>query len=152
MKWRPRLALRARDKDIDPIFSWCIRESRARRCEDCGERKDLMDCAHVESRRHHIVRWHPANALCLCRACHMFYTQHPFDWTDFCRDYLGGDVVAQIRVAAREPAKWTKAQRQEIHRYWIDQKKLIQGLREQGSYQNIGLGQPPHMPEIPIRP
>jgi len=85
----------------------------------------MFDCAHILGRRAVALRWHPLNATALCRSCHIFYTEHPFDWADWCRDQFGEDLVSELRLVSSKPVKWTKAVREDIyHHYKLEFAKM----------------------------
>lgn len=44
-----------------------------------GENK-VLQWAHIVSRSYHATRWDHDNCLCLCAACHKFYTDRPLEW------------------------------------------------------------------------
>jgi len=48
----------------------------------------------------------------------MFYTEHPFDWSDWCRDQFGGDFIAELRLVSNQTVKWSKAVRDEIFQHY----------------------------------
>ena len=68
-------------------------------------------------RRHVGLRYHPLNAMALCRKCHFFFTEHPFDFVDFCRERMGDDLVSELRQVASQPVKWTPAEKEEIYQF-----------------------------------
>ncbi len=45
-----------------------------------------LQCAHLLSRRYLALRWDNANAMPLCGAHHLYFTHHPLEWEDFCRN------------------------------------------------------------------
>lgn len=93
-----------------------------------------MDCAHVLSRRHVHTRWDELNAVCLCRGCHMYYTQRPFDWVDWCNKRLGSDTVEALRERANCTDKLIDADRIAIG------EDLMRRIRELGEKPVCGLG------------
>ena len=94
-KKRPsRSTLRAR---ADREFSLYIR-GRDKACYDCGE-PNLLQCAHIISRRYHAIRWDPDNALALCRGCHMFYTHHPLEWEAVVEGWFPGRLASLRKLA-----------------------------------------------------
>jgi len=105
-----------RDK-LDATFSLLVRNRGWNRCCNCGSIRNI-DCAHIMSRRHVATRWHPKNAIALCRSCHMFFGEHGFDFADFCRDKFGGDFVAELRSVAMTPVRWTPKVREEIYQHY----------------------------------
>lgn len=53
-------------------------------CRRCSSRIDLQ-WAHVHSRRYGATRWDRQNSMALCRADHMYFTNRPLEWEDWCR-------------------------------------------------------------------
>lgn len=47
-----------------------------------------LQCAHIESRGFHALRWDEMNALALCGGHHAFYTNHPFLWGMFIAEHF----------------------------------------------------------------
>lgn len=76
-------SLKKRQKDkADRLFSLKIREIGY--CELAG--KDTihcgggLQCAHIETRGAHGIRWNELNAVCLCAGHHVYYTNNPNAW------------------------------------------------------------------------
>lgn len=58
-------------------------ERDGQKCVRCGVPGRAIQWAHIFSRRHLCLRWHPANALTLCGGCHLWWHQYPLlaaDW------------------------------------------------------------------------
>ena len=106
-------------------------------CQACGVNKRFepatLDCAHIMGRRSVALRWHPCNAVALCRSCHIFFTEHPFDWADWCRDQIGGDLVAELRLVSNQPVKWTEKVRDEIYLHYKAELKKMEAERAKGN-------------------
>jgi len=88
-----------------------------------------LDCAHIMGRRSVSLRWHPQGAVSLCRSCHIFYTEHPFDWRDWCIDQFGEDLVSELRLVASKPVKWTEKVRDEIYIHYKAELKKMEAER-----------------------
>ena len=114
--------MKVRRKKHDKVFSDLVRERANYKCESTGEDKrndpGTLDCAHIISRRRLITRWHPQNAIALSRGEHMFFTEHPFDWRDFCVEKFGEDYIAELRRIANQTVKWTPKMREEIYQHY----------------------------------
>ena len=39
-----------------------------------------LQCAHIDTRGKHAIRWNRMNALCLCGGHHWYYTNNPKKW------------------------------------------------------------------------
>ena len=106
---------------IDKVFSKLIRERDHWRCQNCGVNKKhepaTCDCAHIMGRRSVALRWHPDNAITLCRGCHLFFTEHPFDWRDFCVEKFGEERVSELRLISSKPVKWSSSVREDIYQF-----------------------------------
>ena len=120
--------MKLRLKKLDIVFSKLIRERNNYICQACcvNQREDLLDCAHILGRRVVALRWHPKNATALCRSCHMFYTEHPFDWRDWCVDQLGEGLVAELRRISNTTVKWSKSLREEIYQHYKSELKIME--------------------------
>lgn len=71
----------------DALFAEHIREVGV--CAAFGSKlvcNGGYQCAHIVSRRYMALRWSDHNALCLCAAHHTYYTHHPLEWEQWCRD------------------------------------------------------------------
>ncbi len=114
--------MKIRQKKLDIVFSNLVRERNNYICQACCTNKrhepGTLDCAHIMGRRGVALRWHPKNATALCRSCHLFYTEHPFDWRDWCVDQFGEDLVSELRLVSSKPVKWSKSLREEIYQFY----------------------------------
>ncbi len=39
-----------------------------------------LQCAHIDTRGKHSIRWNRMNAVCLCGGHHVWYTNNPSAW------------------------------------------------------------------------
>lgn len=85
-------------KQADRWFSKYIR-LRDGHCLACGDTQHLQ-CAHILTRSYHAVRCHEANAVALCRACHVRFTHRPLEWEDWVKARFGDDLWDQLRTEA----------------------------------------------------
>jgi len=61
---------------------------------------------HVHSRSYHVIRHDPRNAVRLCRNHHAYYTHHPLEWEQWCRDR--GIPWDELRIEALHgAASWS---------------------------------------------
>jgi 5-methylcytosine-specific restriction endonuclease McrA len=52
-------------------------------CQNCGS-NTCLDAAHIEPRsRRPDLALDPANGITLCRSCHHFFHDHPYEFTPF---------------------------------------------------------------------
>lgn len=119
---------------LDRLFSQYVRARAGYRSEYSGGVGELMDCAHVLSRRFVHTRWDPRNAVCLTRAEHMRFTERPHEWADWTRRYLGSDTVAALQELAACNDTLTDADRIAIG------EDLMRRIRELGETPVCGLG------------
>lgn len=73
----------------DVAFSRIVRGSLGGRCWASGERFDCagyIQCCHIISRRYRALRWAAENAVPMCSAHHVYFTNHPLEWEDYCRE------------------------------------------------------------------
>ncbi len=119
--------MKIRRKKADIIFSKLVRDRSNWTCEHCHVDKscepETFDCCHIMGRRSVGLRWHPDNAIGMCRKCHIWFTGHPFDWSDFCKDKFGEDRIAELRLISNRPVKWTPKVREEIYKWMKSQDK-----------------------------
>ena len=60
----------------------------------------VLQCAHIEGRGFHALRWDEMNALALCGGHHAWFTNHPFAWSMFIAEHFPQQhdyVTAHIR-------------------------------------------------------
>ena len=88
-----------------------------------------LDCCHIMGRRSLALRWHPANALAMCRKDHIFYTEHPFDFRDFCIDHFGEELIAELRLVSNQPVKWSNSVREDIYKHYQQELKKMEKKR-----------------------
>ena len=118
-----------RDK-YDAAFSLLIRERDGYTCQACEKYGGLIDCAHIFGRRHASTRYHPDNAVALCRGCHMRFTEEPHDWADWCRVRLGHDRYDALRAVSRSTKRWRPKDKAELLKWLREQHRAIQEGRE----------------------
>lgn len=100
----------------DTLFSKLVRERAEGRCWAVGYVSPRgnhpaqcypyqMQCAHIISRNYFAIRWSFDNAVCMCAAHHVWFTNHDRDWEDYVR-YRGVDYDAlHLRAVKGEPEK-----------------------------------------------
>ena len=121
-----------RNKKLDTVFSLLVRGRVNYCCEFCNTATGLQDCAHIVSRRHVAMRWHPANAVDLCRRHHMYFTWSPFEWVEWCNEKFGEKLIDELRLVANHPVKWTAAVRIDIFKHYQNELKQMQAARDSG--------------------
>lgn len=126
--------MKIRITKLDTLFSKLVRERVNYVCEHTGEnlRDGLLDCCHIMGRRGVALRWHPKNAIAMSRSSHIFFTQHPFDFADFCREKFGDELIEELRLISSKPVKWTKGQRDDIFRHYQREYNDMLVMRENG--------------------
>lgn len=84
---------------------------RARgRCEACGEsRYDLLQCAHIISRRYAATRTDETNAFCLCARDHFRFTENPDEWMDFIDTTIGRAEYDRLKQKALAGVKTSES-------------------------------------------
>lgn len=65
----------------------------------------VLQCAHVEGRRNHRLRWERLNAICLCAGHHRWYSDYPLAWADFVRTHYPAHYEF---VSAHRGEMWDK--------------------------------------------
>lgn len=71
----------------------------------CDTPLEVLQCAHVVSRRYLATRWDPSNAVALCRRHHMQFTQDPLGWDDWVSERIGQEAYEKLKRRAREVTK-----------------------------------------------
>lgn len=87
-------------EQADALFAKAIRDIGY--CEECGISGPgaVLQCAHIVSRSYSAIRTNFLNAVCLCRACHFYYTPRPIEWEEWALRRLGNETYLQLRIAA----------------------------------------------------
>jgi hypothetical protein len=80
-------------KKSDVLFSRLVRD-RDQTCRALGTDmvacKGVLQCAHIHSRSYKSIRTNFENAVGLCAAHHMYYTNRPLEWEDWVKANLPG--------------------------------------------------------------
>ena len=71
-----------------------------------------LQWCHLKSRRYLVTRWDPLNAVCMCAACHRFFTDHPDHFRNFIEDKFPGRWD-YLNAKFREP-------KQDWYSIWLD--------------------------------
>lgn len=125
-----------RDK-TDVVFSFLVRERADWRCEYCW--KDLrldphgLHCSHLFGRRHQGVRHNPRNAFAHCNFHHQRLGEDPVTFTDWAIRKLGQAAYETLRLLAGKPTKFSKFDREVIHKHYLKEKKRLLALRQAGT-------------------
>ena len=98
---------------LDALFSDLIREGANWTCECCGSKdRGKKQCAHIISRKVVRLRHDPLNAVCLCAACHAYFTDRPSAFGDFVKNLIGPDdhdwLVRTSNEVHKRPKGWEK--------------------------------------------
>lgn len=73
-------------------------------CEHCGG-DNVLQCAHIISRRYTATRTDLRNAFCLCAACHRYFTDHPVAFGRFVDKRIGRKLYDKLNKLAHAGAK-----------------------------------------------
>jgi len=117
-KYRKRSPLKIKKDKADKLFSAYIR--RKGECELAGKDNITcggnLQCAHIETRGAHAIRWDVDNALCICAGHHVWYTNNPSAWD---------------KIIAREfPWKWAYVEFHRRDKWDKDIEKILAILQE----------------------
>lgn len=114
-----------RRDNLDKLFSQWVRARSGWHCECCNSADGQLDCAHIVGRRNRQTRWDDQNAICLCRNCHQYFTDHPHDWYEWTIANLGADRILAVRERAKSTDKVTDADKKAITNYLIERLEWI---------------------------
>lgn len=84
-------------EQADLLFAAAIRSIGY--CEECGS-TEWLQCAHIVSRSYSAIRTNFSNAVCLCRACHFYYTPRPIEWEEWARRRISDETFTELRILA----------------------------------------------------
>jgi hypothetical protein len=134
-------------KKEDTWFSNAIRQRDGWKCRHCGKAVDdcnILDCAHIYSRSNMSVRWHPDNAVTLCRKpCHTKFTQEPIAWFRWLEEELGREHLDNLLTRKNQILKVNDAMKQEISdHYRIQYNSMVKSesnilLPWENGYENV---------------
>ena len=114
----------------DRYFSLCVRKAADWTCQASGKRYEPgsggLHCAHIVSRRHRSLRWHPLNALALSFGEHAKYDEDPHYHIDYSVDYIGKDNYEWLIEQKRKIVKFSKAEVKQIGKFYKDQAEIQQ--------------------------
>ena len=129
----------------DIAFSNAIREGSDFTCQNEGQVEGLepcgvnlrhspqtMDCSHVFSRKHRNTRWHPLNALCLCRSCHSKVSDRPLIHAEFVKAIKGEDNYWRVMRLHNQVLKLPKSAEKDIAKHYRSELKRIESKRNAG--------------------
>ena len=78
----------------DKLFSKIIRSQGF--CTRCGEKKyELLQPAHIYSRKFNSVRFDEDNTLCLCSGCHFWAHANPTEFTKWLETFINLDKLKE---------------------------------------------------------
>lgn len=96
---------------LDKLFSEFIRRRALNKvggCERCLNGKTdwkQLQCSHFFGRAKHSVRYDEDNAVGLCGACHLYFTAHPLEHTEWFKQHLGEREFDLLNHRAHIPQK-----------------------------------------------
>lgn len=121
----------------DAHFSDCVRIRADYTCEHCGiyipegERQNAQ-CAHIIGRKHKSVRHDPDNAICLCGKCHSVFTDDPLAFARWLNEYIGHGLYELLQEKKNRIMKKYKGEENEKSKHFLNEKKRMLKLRDDG--------------------
>lgn len=124
-----------RDK-YDALFSELVRMRTNWICECCkrsfAHNKGALHCSHIFGRRKQSVRLHPDNAMAHCISCHQKLGENPIEFANAVQGLVGRVKYERLTILANTPTKFTKFDKEIIHKHYLAERKRIQALRDAG--------------------
>ena len=116
-------------KEEDRLFSLLVRTRAGWNCEKCGKNfeadRHSLHCSHFRSRRYTGTRWFQGNAAAHCAGCHRYLGEHPHEFGDWIRSYLG-DGYEELLSLSNRKVKWTKADKAELRKQMREELKRME--------------------------
>lgn len=97
---------------VDALFSKVIRLRGE--CEIARSCKGNLQCCHGFSRSYWATRFDERNAFAGCASCHLWFTLHPEEWTDWLKARWGEDLYWEIREVAMNGRRPSREQLEEL--------------------------------------
>lgn len=63
---------------------------------------EVLQWAHIVSRRYKSTRWDDDNAFCLCSAHHMFFTYRHVEWDEYVVFMIGQELYDELKKRSLE--------------------------------------------------
>ena len=104
--------------------------------------KQVLHCSHLFGRRGKGTRWHPLNGFSHCHECHRYLEENPVIFAEWARRELGEANYDRLRILANKPTKMTKFDKEFIHKHYLQERKRLKSLREQGETGRIEFSLP----------
>lgn len=125
----------------DAAFSEYIRARANYTCERCGMKfvkgsAQYLHCSHNYHRGHQNIRYHPLNALALCKNCHFWFERERQESTPWLKEKLGSEKYAQLLHALEHHPKPKDSDLKQIAAYY----RVLAGLHH------------PTTPDLPPKP
>lgn len=94
-------------------------------CERCGNQDySKLTCAHIIGRKYSATRTRLTNALCLCYACHRFFTDHPREFSRYITTTWAQEFYQTNYELAIVNRKYTTT-------YWDSEKERLKSILAQ---------------------
>ena len=125
------------EKLLDHEFRWAIRErdnwtcqGGTRQCKGITYKPPTrrLQCSHFVGRAERHTRWDPENGDAQCGGCHMFFTAHPHDHTEWKRSRMSPEAYDALVLRGHTTKKWTVAELEEhlaFLRTWRENMKKV---------------------------
>lgn len=143
---------------LDIIFSTLIRERAEWSCQfpGCGRlfhegETAGLDCSHIEGRRKRSVRWHPDNALAMCKYHHRYLGENPLMHADLVSKLLGSERFIELKRRAHSLVNFTPRQIEGLYQHYVAEYARMALARKNGRLGRIDFSWPDPIPECEPR-
>lgn len=86
-------------KKCETVAGWICKHRVGYKCEKCGSPVEIQ-WAHIISRTYKRIKFDLDNCICLCKACHRYFTDRPVEWEIWITGKIGYKKYRELQLRA----------------------------------------------------